>query len=653
MSVEGVEATYEYTGKPVTPTVTVKSAEGKLLYKDIDYIVEYKDNIGTTVPGTSGKPDTIDMVTPAVITVKGMGNYTGELTKNFTFTMSTLYKQATVIKNTLYNSYYSTTYEWLNTISEKNPTAYEMILKNLNSTLNRVEGELEKEGYTLNDIMSYTLYPDASKCLNDYYRHINEKSGLVLEDIVEAPEVSSNTIKSDSVAIQLSGQTTETSTINKDTTSVQLSVADAKESPSIDPNLYDAVSAVSLDIGITIDNEQKTELSFPITITMNIPEGFSADDDLVVLHYATDLNNPEELSVVKDTTNGTFSFVTNSFSPYVITKKVEQYDSGQTEAPSANDENQTGVSFGEEDDEGPGAPSNVKAYYSANNEITVEWDAVAGKEGWTITGYKVAYSTSEDMSNATEFVSASTLSKAVLTGLDAGTYYITVSTVADSEAIKQMERKSVTTSTELYTPLPEPEIITYTVTTTNGTIQNPKESYNYKDRVTVTAPASTEEGIFAYWKDASDNILCYASTYSFYVTSSVTLTAVYETEEAPVEKQAVVSCSAVYDTNTMKIKFTASRSVPVEVTNSSQVVEHGIILTKDASLGVDEENFVIGADNIVKSTAKTTKGLLGTYNVSISCASGTTIYGRGYVTYIDKNGAEQTIYSNIALCTRE
>ena len=646
MTIEGVADTYEYTGQPVTPTVVVKNGE-QILYKDFDYTVDYKDNIGITVPGASGTPDTIDMVTPAIITVKGTGNYTGELTKNFTFVMSTLYKQATLIKNTLYNSYYSSTYEWLNTVSEKNPTAYEMILKNLNSTLVRVETALGNEGYTLNDIMSYTLYPDASKCLNDYYRHINEKSGVVLEDIVEVPEVSSSTIKSESVAIQLSGETTETSTINKDTTSVQLSVADTTtESITIDPKLYDSVSAVVLEIGLKVNDVETTDLSSPVTITMNIPDGFSPDDNLIVLHYKDGMDNPEELPAIIDPEKGTFRFVTNSFSPYVITRKVEQYDSGQTEAPSANNADITGVSFGEEDDQGPEAPANIRAYYSNNYEIAVEWDAASATNDWKVTGYKVTYSSNEDMSDAKTLTTAADTTNTVLTGMDKGTYYITVSTIADSNSTIQMERLSQTAKVEIYndfTPAP----ITYIVNVVGGEVQTPKDTYNYKDKVTVTAPSSTDEGTFGYWLDSNGNTLSYASTYSFYVTSDVTLTAVYKS--APVPKQAEVSCTADYNEAKMKIVFTANRSVPAEVTSSSQVISHGIILTNKEAIG--KTDFTLETAGIVKSAA-TTKGLLGTYVTNVSCSSGSTIYGRGYVTYRDVNGAEQTIYSQVVEYTR-
>ena len=63
----GVSASYKYTGKALTPAVTVKYGTKKLV-KGTDYTVSYKSNkaIGT-----------------ATITIKGKGNYTGTTTKTF------------------------------------------------------------------------------------------------------------------------------------------------------------------------------------------------------------------------------------------------------------------------------------------------------------------------------------------------------------------------------------------------------------------------------------------------------------------------------------------------------------------------------------------------------------------------------------------
>ncbi len=76
---EGVTITldsdsYAYTGSAVEPAVTVTDGT-KTLVKDTDYTVEYSNNINT---GT------------ATVTITGINNYTGTVTKNFTIEYQTL-----------------------------------------------------------------------------------------------------------------------------------------------------------------------------------------------------------------------------------------------------------------------------------------------------------------------------------------------------------------------------------------------------------------------------------------------------------------------------------------------------------------------------------------------------------------------------------
>lgn len=65
--VSGIASSYKYTGKNITPTVTLKNG-ATTLKKGTDYIVSYKNNkaIGT-----------------ATITIKGTGTYMGTITKTF------------------------------------------------------------------------------------------------------------------------------------------------------------------------------------------------------------------------------------------------------------------------------------------------------------------------------------------------------------------------------------------------------------------------------------------------------------------------------------------------------------------------------------------------------------------------------------------
>ena len=118
--VSGVSASYKYTGKNLTPTVTVK--DGKTtLKKGTDYTVTYKNNkaIGT-----------------ATITIKGKGNYTGTITKTFkivpkTATLKTVNSpktkqlKATWAKDTTVNGYqvqYSTNSKFTSGNKTKNIT---------------------------------------------------------------------------------------------------------------------------------------------------------------------------------------------------------------------------------------------------------------------------------------------------------------------------------------------------------------------------------------------------------------------------------------------------------------------------------------------------------------------------------------------------
>ena len=195
---------------------------------------------------------------------------------------------------------------------------------------------------------------------------------------------------------------------------------------------------------------------------------------------------------------------------------------------------------------------------------------------------------------------------------------------------------------------------TYTVRVTeHGYVKDGETGYKYQDQATAIAETSTDAGDFKCWKDKDGKIVCYASTYTFYVLGDTTLTPEYAKEE--VQKEVIINCSAKYNAATDRIVFTGSRTVPVAVCPGKTVVGHGIVVTKDANIAASEENFRIGTQGVVNSAAKTTFGLVGTYNVNIKCASGTTCYGRAYVTYVDNaTGQQVTKYSDLpaAQCTK-
>ena len=51
-------------------------------------------------------------------------------------------------------------------------------------------------------------------------------------------------------------------------------------------------------------------------------------------------------------------------------------------------------------------------------------------------------------------------------------------------------------------------------------------------------------------------------------------------------------------------------------------------------------------DRIITKVATTT-GLAGNYYVSVKCTKPNIWYAKGYVVYTDKNGEEQTVYSDV------
>ncbi len=450
MTLSGIENTYEYTANPITPNVILSNGS-QILHEGIDYKVSYADNVGEEIKGVYG-PDGVTGT--ATVTVEGIGNYTGVKTEHFGFTLPELYKYSAMVAYVLLNNpNYTSTYDFLKAVYEKSPdVTYPMVIKQIERNIEKAD-----EAVGLENIMSYEIYPAANKRLNEYYRFRAEvDKGIFTDEIKTAPDVSSDVINPQSVDIEGLGNV---AAVTADTSSVQLALADADAGElEIDRFLYDIAGAVALDISLKIDDEEISELGAPVTVTMNIPEGFDSDDELAVLHYKNgDSAQPESLPVFTDAEAGTMSFVTNSFSPYVITRKLEVYDSGQTSAPAVNDEVVTGVTFGEENDRGPGEPKNVSAYSSGAEEIIVEWLPAEPGEGWTVTGYIVSYSNSENMMDAKTVSVGENDTEAVLSGLAEGRYYITVSTVADSWATKGVIRQSVTASAEVYNKYDVPE----------------------------------------------------------------------------------------------------------------------------------------------------------------------------------------------------
>ena len=150
---------------------------------------------------------------------------------------------------------------------------------------------------------------------------------------------------------------------------------------------------------------------------------------------------------------------------------------------------------------------------------------------------------------------------------------------------------------------------------------------------------------FSHWT-FNGTPICYSSPYTFTVYGDTTIEAVYVDAKDEVTPQAAMMCSVSYNKSTQTIKFTAKRSVP----EGCKIVKHGMILTSkpawEALYKDNQEAFKLEANRIITKVATTT-GLAGNYSVNVKCTKPNIWYAKGYVVYTDKNGEEQTVYSDV------
>ncbi len=181
----------------------------------------------------------------------------------------------------------------------------------------------------------------------------------------------------------------------------------------------------------------------------------------------------------------------------------------------------------------------------------------------------------------------------------------------------------------------------YTVTVINGTGGG---IFISASAAAVTANEPAEGQKFAYWIDGAGQIISYEETYVFVVTGDTVLEAVYVESDDEVEAQALIAITdKSSDPEAGTVRFVVVRDVPTKFT----VVQTGILLTNDASIGEDGDAFIIDAPGTIKGTNATTENK-GTYIATkTKVQSGDTWYARGYVVYLDTDGELVYLYSAI------
>lgn len=203
-------------------------------------------------------------------------------------------------------------------------------------------------------------------------------------------------------------------------------------------------------------------------------------------------------------------------------------------------------------------------------------------------------------------------------------------------------------------------VASYTVTTVINGKKTQKEG-QYGSKMTITAPATLNGEDFSYWviqpKDPeveSEQIVSYYSTYEFIITNNMTVHAEYGKEGG----SGVVTRIAgdIPNFTDTAITFNAERSI----TDDYTVLQHGLILTQDLTIGNSESLFVINPDEpLIKKGTSSNTYRAGTYSVTLRNWHGKMISGgeevdyyplvfvRSYAIVQNAEGETLTFYSSI------
>ena len=191
------------------------------------------------------------------------------------------------------------------------------------------------------------------------------------------------------------------------------------------------------------------------------------------------------------------------------------------------------------------------------------------------------------------------------------------------------------------TPLYVQRDALYTVTVINGTGGG---SYLPTTVIDVVANEPAQGQKFAYWIDSNGQVVSYKSTYTFIVTGDTTLEAVYTDADDEIETEALIAITdKSSDPENGKVTFVVMRDIPTKYT----IVQTGILLTNDATLGTDEDAFIIDAEGTIKGTASSKENTGAYVATKGKVQAGDTWFARGYVVYLDTNGELVYLYSAI------
>lgn len=162
-------------------------------------------------------------------------------------------------------------------------------------------------------------------------------------------------------------------------------------------------------------------------------------------------------------------------------------------------------------------------------------------------------------------------------------------------------------------------------------------NFNLYDTATVSAPA---EGFCSWVNTETGEVVSYFRTYSFIVTDSVELEAVYsENVSAGV---ALNITKAVTNAATDTISFYSERSI-----KGYSLVENGIIVTNNATTALSDEAFVIEGTDVLKAMSSSTASA-GTFIANKrNAGAGVEWFARAYAVVMNADGEIITVYSAV------
>ena len=204
------------------------------------------------------------------------------------------------------------------------------------------------------------------------------------------------------------------------------------------------------------------------------------------------------------------------------------------------------------------------------------------------------------------------------------------------------------------------DVASYTVTTYIDGVVSQQEG-QYGTNMTISAPETLNGEDFSYWIIYPEDpliddpqIVSYYSEYEFIITADMTVHAEYGKDDG----NGILTRIAgdIPNFKDSAITFNAERSITADYT----ILQHGLILTQDLTIGNNDSLFVINSDEpLIKKGTSSNTYRAGTYSVTLRNWHGTMISGgkevdyyplvfvRSYVIVRNAEGETETYYSPI------